>query len=64
MFSIITTIPDTTHRATKLSTESANPFQLTTQSASSKLYSKERRNSSNSGTHLRQTGGFFVPAFW
>ncbi|QNM59608.1 hypothetical protein XHV734_0770 [Xanthomonas hortorum pv. vitians] len=23
---------------------------------------KERRNSSQSGTHLRQTGGFFVPA--
>ncbi|CEE24511.1 hypothetical protein XAC3810_310001 [Xanthomonas citri pv. citri] len=23
---------------------------------------KERRNSSKSGTHLRQTGGFFVPA--
>ncbi|SOO11353.1 hypothetical protein XFF6970_770007 [Xanthomonas citri pv. fuscans] len=23
---------------------------------------KERRNSSRSGTHLRQTGGFFVPA--
>ena len=27
----------------------------------SRLVCKERRNSSNSGTHLRQTGGFFVP---
>ena len=28
----------------------------------SRLVCKERRNSPNSGTHLRQTGGFFVPA--
>src|SRR5574337_96987 len=35
---------------------------LTRLERSSKLPSKERRNSSHSGTHLRQTGGFFVPA--
>ncbi|MFA4606045.1 hypothetical protein P2A55_09130, partial [Xanthomonas perforans] len=36
--------------------------QLTTQQTRSNLYHKERRNSSESGTHLRQTGGFFVLA--
>ncbi|PPT73616.1 hypothetical protein XarbCFBP8152_20300 [Xanthomonas arboricola] len=35
---------------------------MTSQQTRSNLYHKERRNSSQSGTHLRQTGGFFVPA--
>lgn len=34
---------------------------LTLLQSSSTLTPKERRNSSHSGTHLRQTGGFFVP---
>ncbi len=35
---------------------------LTRQTAYLQSRLKERRNSSHSGTHLRQTGGFFVPA--
>ncbi len=34
---------------------------LTSDSTDRNLAIKERRNSSQSGTHLRQTGGFFVP---
>ena len=34
---------------------------LTPLHCGSRLGCKERRNSSNSGTHLRQAGGFFVP---
>jgi hypothetical protein len=34
---------------------------LTPCSCNSRLRLKERRNSSTSGPHLRQTGGFFVP---
>ncbi len=35
---------------------------LTHQTVHLQSTAKERRNSSHSGTHLRQTGGFFVPA--
>ncbi|SOO17685.1 conserved hypothetical protein [Xanthomonas citri pv. fuscans] len=34
---------------------------MTSRTTSSDLHLKERRNSVHSGTHLRQTGGFFVP---
>jgi hypothetical protein len=37
---------------------------LTPLQCSSRLDPKEPRNSSKSGTHLRQTGGFFIPAFF
>jgi hypothetical protein len=39
----------------------AQTRRLTPSNGNSRLHPKERRNSPHSGTHLRQTGGFFVP---
>ena len=40
----------------------ANALALTHPHRGRRLGRKEPRNSPHSGTHLRQTGGFFVPA--
>ena len=49
------------HSVTWTTSDSCKPA-LTPDHGSSSPGCKERRNSSYSGTHLRQTGGFFAPA--